>query len=205
MWDEEHYRYFDYNLTSSAKEVYVLADPDSTAEEREGAPEDYMLSFDPAQFFPFWTGVAPDHFKNDPSAVRRTFAPVAEQLTRKAGAISASNIVTGQQWDEPNVWAPLNYNLIKGLLTTPATFGEDDAAYIWTQELALNLSQRYLDSTFCTWRMSGGSTPDMPQLAGVRPNSKGTMFEKYTNNTTIAAGGGGEYEVVEGFGWSNGE
>ena len=205
MWDEERCRYFDYNLTSSAKEIYVLADPDSTAEEREGAPEGYMLSFNLVQFYPFWTGAAPDRLKNDPFAVRCTFAPVADQLSRKAGAIPASNLVTGQQWDEPNVWAPLNYILIQGLLNTPATFGEDDPAYIWTQKLALNLSQRYLDSAFCAWRVTGGSTPDMPQLAGARPGSKGTMFEKYTDNTTIAAGGGGEYEVVEGFGWSNGE
>jgi len=30
------------------------------------------------------------------------------------------------------------------------------------------------------------------------------MFEKYTDESTNAAGGGGEYTVVEGFGWTNG-
>ena len=30
------------------------------------------------------------------------------------------------------------------------------------------------------------------------------MFEKYGDNATNVAGGGGEYEVVEGFGWTNG-
>jgi alpha,alpha-trehalase len=32
----------------------------------------------------------------------------------------------------------------------------------------------------------------------------GTIFEKYNSTDINAAGGGGEYEVVEGFGWSNG-
>jgi alpha,alpha-trehalase len=30
------------------------------------------------------------------------------------------------------------------------------------------------------------------------------MFEKYGDNSTNVAGAGGEYEVVEGFGWTNG-
>ncbi|KAK3078943.1 hypothetical protein LTS18_006140, partial [Coniosporium uncinatum] len=34
--------------------------------------------------------------------------------------------------------------------------------------------------------------------------SPGIMFEKYADNSTNARGGGGEYEVVQGFGWTNG-
>ena len=68
----------------------------------------------------------------------------------------------------------------------------------------MNLTQRYLDSAFCTWRVTGGSTPGFPQLAGLNDDAVGTISEKYNSTTTNAAGGGGEYEVVEGFGWSNG-
>lgn len=204
MWDEEHFRYFDYNCTSSTRNVYIVADEDSTDAEREGAPEGMMLAFNPAQFYPFWTGAAPQYLKSNPLAVQRAYAPVADQLSRKAGAVPASNLLTGQQWDEPNVWPPLQYILTAGLLNTVPTFGEDDPAYQWTQDLALNLSQRYVDSAFCTWRVTGGSTPDYPQLEGVSEGANGIMFEKYADNTTNAAGGGGEYEVVEGFGWSNG-
>jgi alpha,alpha-trehalase len=204
MWDEDHFRYFDYNLTSSARNVYVLADEDSTEAERAGAPEGQMLSFNVAQFYPFWTGAAPNWLKNNPASVQRAYAPVADQLLRKAGTIPATNLQTGEQWDEPNAWPPHQYIVTAGLLNTPPTFGEDDPSYIWTQELALNLSQRYIDSTFCTWRVTGGDTEDLPQLEGADPAANGTMFEKYADNSTNAAGGGGEYEVVEGFGWSNG-
>ncbi|KAK8089081.1 Six-hairpin glycosidase-like protein [Apiospora hydei] len=49
-----------------------------------------------------------------------------------------------------------------------------------------------------------GSTSETPQLQGLDPSNQGIMFEKYGDNSTNAVGGGGEYEVVEGFGWTNG-
>jgi alpha,alpha-trehalase len=42
----------------------------------------------------------------------------------------------------------------------------------------------------------------VPQLPGAEGN--GTIFEKYSDEAINARGGGGEYTVVEGFGWSNG-
>lgn len=102
------------------------------------------------------------------------------------------------------MWPPLQYILIQGLLNTPATFGPKDPSYAHLNSLALKMAQRYVDSTFCTWRVTGGSTPSLPPLEDVSQDAEGIMFEKYNSTTTNAAGGGGEYEVVEGFGWSNG-
>jgi alpha,alpha-trehalase len=207
LWSPEHYSYFDYNLTSSSKNIYTLRDNTSTPLSLQGAPEGMQVWFEISQFYPFWTGAAPDSIKNDPKAMRRVYARIEELLESRPGAIAATNLVTGQQWDEPNVWPPLQYILMKGLLNTPLEVSEEDDEqttedYIWTQDLALKLAQRYLDSLYCTWRVTGGATQDVPQL----PNSEGngTIFEKYSDESTNAAGGGGEYEVVEGFGWSNG-
>lgn len=49
---------------------------------------------------------------------------------------------------------------MKGLLSTPLEFSEEDDEettedYVWTQDLALRLAQRYLDSLYCTWRVTG--------------------------------------------------
>ncbi|KAF2730745.1 glycoside hydrolase [Polyplosphaeria fusca] len=206
LWDEEHYSYFDYNLTSGAKNTYTLADNSSISLDLE-APAGSQVAFNPAQFYPFWTGAAPERIKNDPSAIRRVFSRIEALLDDRAGAIAASNLITGQQWDEPNVWPPLQYIIMKGLLNTPIAStagGNQSSDYVWTQEIALRLAQRYLDSTFCTWRVTGGSTADLPKLDGLPDSENGIMFEKYADNSTIAAGGGGEYEVVEGFGWTNG-
>ncbi|KAF2124925.1 glycoside hydrolase family 37 protein [Dothidotthia symphoricarpi CBS 119687] len=207
LWNPEHYSYFDYNMTSSSQNIYTLADNTSTPLSTQGAPSGQQVAFQVSQFYPFWTGAAPESIKTDPTAMRRVFARVEELLNDRAGAIGATNLVTGQQWDEPNVWPPLQYILMKGLLNTPLEVTEDDDEettqdYIWTQDLALQLAQRYLDSLYCTWRVTGGSTDEVPQL----PNSEGngTIFEKYADEATNARGGGGEYEVVEGFGWSNG-
>lgn len=207
LWNAEHYSYFDYNLTSSSQNVYSIADNTTTPLSLQGVPEGQQVNFQASQFYPFWTGAAPESIKSDPSAMRRIFARVEELLDSRAGAIAATNLISGQQWDEPNVWPPLQYIIMQGLLNTPVEVTEQDDEqttqdYIWTQDLALDLAQRYLDSLYCTWRVTGGSTDSTPQLPGAQGN--GTIFEKYADESTNAAGGGGEYEVVEGFGWSNG-
>ncbi|GME26309.1 Glycoside hydrolase family 37 [Neofusicoccum parvum] len=204
MWNETEFVYFDYNLTSGDQNVYIVADNGSTAAETSGsdAPTGEQLSFSPAQYYPFWTGAAPSSLKDNPLAVRKAYSHVVQLLEQNPGGLAATNLVTGEQWDQPNVWPPLQYILMKGLLNVPPTFGEADEEYIWTQDTALEIAQRYLASSFCTWRATGGSTPNYPKIAGAEGN--GIMFEKYSDEDINAAGGGGEYEVVEGFGWSNG-
>lgn len=204
MWNSTLWSYFDYNLTSKGQNMYIPADNDAIAAETATAPAGYQILFDVAQLYPFWTGAAPDQLKDNPLAVKLAFSRVASMLERKAGGIPATNFQTGQQWDQPNVWPPLMYVLMRGLLNTPATFGQDDPSYSDVQALALKLGQRYLDSTFCTWYATGGSTSATPKLAGAGASAVGTMFEKYADNATNVAGGGGEYTVVEGFGWTNG-
>ncbi|KAI1086157.1 glycoside hydrolase family 37 protein [Rostrohypoxylon terebratum] len=204
MWNDKYMSYFDYNLTSGSQNIYVPSDSDTTPTQKADAPQGYQVFFHIAQFYPFWLGAAPAQLRDNPLAVKFAFQRVSDLLSEKAGAVAATNYMTGQQWDQPNVWPPLQYVLIKGLVETPATFGRDDPSYIATQDLALKLAQRYLDSTFCTWRATGGSTDETPQLEGFGPGDNGIMFEKYADNSTNVAGGGGEYEVVEGFGWTNG-
>ncbi|KAI1799109.1 glycoside hydrolase family 37 protein [Daldinia bambusicola] len=204
MWNGKYTSYFDYNLTSGAQDIYVPLDADATPAQILDAPEGYQVFFHIAQFYPFWLGAAPPQLKNNPLAVKLAFQRVSDLVAEKAGGIAATNYLTGQQWDQPNVWPPLMYVLMKGLLNTPATFGKEDPAYIETQDLSLRLAQRYLDSTFCTWRATGGSTDETPKLEGLGPENVGIMFEKYADDSTNVAGGGGEYEVVEGFGWTNG-
>jgi alpha,alpha-trehalase len=204
MWNATHWSYFDYNLTDNSQRVFVPEDADTTPSDQTATPPGQQVLFDIAQLYPFWTGAAPASLKANPLAVQNAYARVARLLDTKAGAIAATNFRTGQQWDQPNVWPPLQHILMKGLLNTPATFGTEDPAYAHTQDLALRLAQRYLDSTFCTWYATGGSTSATPQLQGAAPGARGTMFEKYADDATNVAGGGGEYEVVEGFGWTNG-
>jgi alpha,alpha-trehalase len=204
FWNETLFSYFDYNLTSSSQNIYVPADKDTIASDKNTAPPGQQVFFHVGQFYPFWTGAAPDYIKNNPYAVTRAYDRVSKYLDAQPGGIPASNVQTGQQWDQPNVWPPHMHILMQGLNNVPATFSADDPSYQDIRNLSLKLGQRYLDFTFCSWLATGGSTSETPKLQGLTDQDVGIMFEKYDDNSTNAAGGGGEYEVVEGFGWTNG-
>lgn len=204
LWNETLYGYYDYNITSGEQNVFFPEDDDTQDWEREGAPEGKQVMFHVGQLYPFWTGSAPAYLKNNPFAVKNAYRRVAKYLEKKPGGIPVTNYQSGQQWDQPNVWPPLQHILMAGLQNTPATFGKDDPAYKEVHEMALKIGQKYLDSTFCTWYATGGSTSETPKLDGLSDEDVGVMFEKYSDSAINTAGGGGEYEVVEGFGWTNG-
>ncbi|PHH69441.1 hypothetical protein CDD80_6737 [Ophiocordyceps camponoti-rufipedis] len=209
LWNETHFSYFDYNLTSASQSILVPADADADDIDTDGAPPGQQVIFHAAQLYPWWTGAAP-HVLRQPEAVLRAYARVSRYLDLLPGGIAATNYQTGQQWDQPNVWPPLMHIMTQGLLNSAA--GREHATCNKTsssssrkvRDLALRLGQRYVDSTFCTWLATGGSTAETPKREGLREEDRGIMFEKYADNSTNSAGGGGEYEVVKGFGWSNG-
>lgn len=81
---------------------------------------------------------------------------------------------TGQQWDAPNGWAPLQWMTIKGL----ENYGFN--------ELAKEIALRWIklnDDVF---------------------HRTGKLMEKYNVMDTHLEAGGGEYAGQDGFGWTNG-
>lgn len=84
---------------------------------------------------------------------------------------------SGEQWDFPNVWAPMQYMLIYGLENL-----KDERAAV----LAHKWAQRWVQSNYVSFRDTKA------------------MYEKYVATEFGASGSGGEYEVQKGFGWSNG-
>ncbi|CAN4127164.1 unnamed protein product [Withania somnifera] len=97
-------------------------------------------------------------------------------LLQPAGiAMSLSN--TGQQWDFPNGWPPLQHIIIEGLSRS----GLEEA-----RALAKDIAVRWLRTNYVTYKKTGA------------------MHEKYDVTKCGAYGGGGEYKPQTGFGWSNG-
>ncbi|XP_077996478.1 trehalase-like [Glandiceps talaboti] len=92
------------------------------------------------------------------------------------GGYPTSLLESGEQWDFPNGWPPMQELLITGLDSTSL----DEA-----KELAVSLAQNW---TLTNWR--GWYEEDV-------------MFEKFDVRYQGAPGGGGEYDVQIGFGWSN--
>jgi alpha,alpha-trehalase len=102
---------------------------------------------------------------------------VAERLERDflaAGGFVTTRIASGQQWDAPNGWPPLQWMAIEGVRCAGAAALADSARARW-----LALARR-------TWRATG------------------KMTEKYDVLDPSRPAGGGEYPTQDGFGWTNG-
>ncbi len=110
-------------------------------------------------------------------AEKETAGKVAGNLEKYflfPGGLQTTTKVTGQQWDSPNGWAPLQWIAVKGL----DNYGHHDlAGEIASRWLALNEKVYY---------------------------NTGKMMEKYNVVSTDLAAGGGEYPSQDGFGWTNG-
>lgn len=102
---------------------------------------------------------------------------VARQLADdflKPGGLLTTLHASGQQWDAPNGWAPLQWVAIQGL-----------EAYGFTQ-LAREIAARWISLNRKVYQRSG------------------KMMEKYNVADTSLDAGGGEYAGQDGFGWTNG-
>ncbi|OLQ08415.1 Trehalase [Symbiodinium microadriaticum] len=101
----------------------------------------------------------------------------------QAGGAATTTLNSGEQWDAPNAWAPLQLMLIEGLETLSETMGSEAPG---SAELAEELASRWLRNCYEAW------------------HKHGAMFEKYDAFHPGEGGGGGEYHPQTGFGWSNG-
>jgi alpha,alpha-trehalase len=102
---------------------------------------------------------------------------VAARLERdflKPGGFVTTLVSSGQQWDAPNGWPPLEWLTIEGL----RRYGREDVAGL-ARERWLTLNRRTYRST-------------------------GKMTEKYDVMDLSRRAGGGEYPTQDGFGWTNG-
>ncbi|MHB8283159.1 MAG: alpha,alpha-trehalase TreF [Caulobacteraceae bacterium] len=89
------------------------------------------------------------------------------------GGLRTTAIVTGQQWDAPNGWAPLQWIAVEGL----ERYGQTTLGQAIACRWLANVQHRYEQS--------------------------GKLVEKYDVEHQ-AVGGGGEYPLQDGFGWTNG-
>jgi len=157
LWMNEDKMWYDYDLENDKPRKY----------------------FYPSNLFPLWAECYDIGRKDE-------LAQSAVGYLRKTGAIRCKGGVptsldeSGQQWDFPNAWPPLQHILVAGLLRTEN---------IEARKMALTIARRYTNGAIF-------SCPDGAEVCN--------MFEKYNVNEMGSAGGGGEYDVQTGFGWTNG-
>lgn len=101
-------------------------------------------------------------------------AALIQKQFLQRGGVATTTVNTGQQWDAPNGWAPLQYITIKGL----QNYGQ--------AALAKTIAQRWMQLNIASFKQTG------------------KMLEKYDVQNGSAKAGGGEYPLQDGFGWTNG-
>lgn len=101
-------------------------------------------------------------------------AQILEKDFLSPGGLLTSLSNSGQQWDAPNAWAPLQYVSVQGLRNYQLN------------ELADEIQQRWINVNTAVYKQTG------------------KMTEKYNALETNLEAGGGEYPVQDGFGWTNG-
>jgi alpha,alpha-trehalase len=144
-WNEAKGFYFDYDfIENTQKQHYTLA-----------------------ATFPLFFRVAT-------ATQAQSIAKILEQDFLKSGGLLTTLSTTGQQWDAPNGWAPLQWIAYKGLLN-----------YCFT-DLANQVKNNWIDLNKKVYEQTG------------------KMTEKYNVNNQNQAAGGGEYPNQDGFGWTNG-
>lgn len=144
-WSKQKGFFMDYNFKAGAQtDVYSLA------------------------------GLYPLYFHLSDQAQSVQVAKKIKDSFLKDGGVLTTLNNTGEQWDAPNGWAPLEWMTIKGL----RNYGHDAlAGDIRKRWLALN--EKIYNGTY-------------------------KFIEKYNVEDLSKEGGGGEYPNQDGFGWSNG-
>jgi alpha,alpha-trehalase len=145
LWDEVAGVYFDYRWTRKTRIAAISA----------------------ATLYPLFVACAS---KQQAAAVA---AAVSRSLL-KAGGLVTTPVESGEQWDAPNGWAPLQWIGVSGL----TQYGE--------QRLAQTIACRWLHEVRRVYAQTG------------------KLVEKYDVLDIRRAGGGGEYPLQDGFGWTNG-
>lgn len=148
FWNEELGWFFDYCLSEGQTDVWSLA----------GA-------------FPLFTEML--HPEQDRVVIHHLVRNIQEKFIRPGGVVTTL-LETGEQWDYPNGWAPLQWVVIKGLLN----YDE--------RELALEIAKRFI------------------KCVGRTYTKDGLIMEKYNVCEPEVLAGGGEYDVQPGFSWSKG-
>ena len=119
-------------------------------------------------------GVYPLFFEIADSSRASKVAQTLQKKFLKDGGLVTTLKNTGQQWDYPNGWAPLQWMAVKGL----QNYGH--------HALAGKIAKRWLSLNEQVFRKTG------------------KMMEKYNVIDTTLMSGGGEYPTQDGFGWTNG-
>ncbi len=140
----------------------------------KGIYEDFDLKKETRTQISSLATMFPLFFKMVPQEKADLVADFVRTHFLKPGGLLTTINNTGQQWDAPNGWAPLQWIAVKAL----DNYGHKDLARI--------IATRWTDLNDKVFKETG------------------KFVEKYNVEDIGLTAGGGEYPVQDGFGWTNG-
>jgi alpha,alpha-trehalase len=163
--------YMAYTAKAAARKKAILK---YFWDEKTGWFNDYNWTTKQIADVPTLAAVFSLEFKIATPAQAQKIADGLKQNFLKPGGLVTTLNFSGQQWDAPNGWAPLQYMAIDGL----ENYGHS--------ELAKDIAIRWLQLNIRVFKKTG------------------KLLEKYNVVDTGLTAGGGEYPLQDGFGWTNG-
>nr|XP_004503576.2 probable trehalase isoform X1 [Cicer arietinum] len=161
FWNANMKQWLDCWLSNTTSEVHVL----DTLHQNQNV---FASNFVPLWMKPFYS---------DALLVGDVLESLKTSGLLRAAGVATSLSDSGQQWDFPNGWAPLQHMLVEGLLKS----GLEEA-----RSLAEEIAIRWITTNYVVYKKTN------------------VMHEKYDVEHCGEFGGGGEYVPQTGFGWSNG-
>lgn len=174
LWHDEVGAWLDYDILNDIKRDY----------------------FYPTNILPLWTDCY-DIAKREEYVSKVLKYLEKNKIMLNLGGIPTTLEHSGEQWDYPNAWPPLQYFVIMALNKT-----EDP----WAQRLAYEISERWVRSNYKAYNETHSMFEKVIPTIIRDPCHPVTLhrFSQYDATVSGGHGGGGEYEVQLGFGWSNG-
>ncbi|KAH9719030.1 Trehalase [Citrus sinensis] len=163
FWNEEKGQWLDYWISNGT----------SSQECRRWKASNQNNNAFASNFVPIWI----DLFNSDTCIVEKVRKSFQSSGLLGAAGIATSLTRSGEQWDFPNGWAPLQHMIVEGF----AKSGSQEA-----KSMAQDIVMRWINSNYVAYKETGA------------------IHEKYDVEKCGDIGGGGEYIPQTGFGWSNG-
>lgn len=164
----------DYDLEAGSSTLHTVSDQNQTVSA--------------SNFFPIWGGLL-EHLEATEAAriARVVLKSFAESGLLCAGGVAATLVAdSGQQWDFPNAWPPVQLLLYEAFASMASQFEGDGEIVSMARRLCHRIGAGFLRSIFQGWRQTGD------------------LFEKYNAEEVGVSGQGGEYIPQMGFGWTIG-
>ena len=129
-----------------------------------------------SNLFPLWAGCYPPDMRVELGEAGAAYLEQGDYIW--PGGLVTSEFWSGQQWDAPNCWAPLQHLVVAGLIKCGG---------VNARRVAKKIARHFVTSAM-VWCN----------------NETCEFYEKYDGANPTEVASGGEYLVQLGFGWTNG-